>query len=362
MDKQEIRLIDILRDKISKNGPINVGAFMDLCLSHPEHGYYMKKDPFGARGDFVTAPEVSQIFGEMLGAWVADIWHQLGSPEAFTLLECGPGRGTLMADILRATRGVEGFHSALDLRLMEISPVLKSMQEEKLSLYEPQWIEGIDEIPQGQALIVIGNEFLDALPFRSYQKTRSGWAERCVDVKDSELVFTLLDEETAPNCIPFHLRDVKVGSVFEYSEVRNEFFRNLSRILADQGGAGLFIDYGHEKTAVGDTFQAIKDNSYSSVLNDIGDADLTSHVDFEMLVHNAIREVRVHGPVTQGDFLKNLGIEIRAQMLIRHGGEKHEAQIKKDLHRLVASSEMGALFKVICMCGKNEPELKPAGM
>ena len=317
---------------------MSVGQFMSLALGHPEHGYYMKRDPFGRDGDFITAPEVSQLFGEMLGAWVADIWMQMGKPEKLALLECGPGRGTLMADIMRSTKRVEGFHDAVCVHLLEISPALKEKQGKALSVYKPQWHETLESVPNDMALIVIANEFLDALPFRQYV----GESERMIALDGETLVF--VPEE---------------GDVVEDSPEREAFVKEVTMRLRAQGGAALFIDYGHVNTGEGDTFQAVKGHEYVDVFSDIGDADLTSHVDFAALAAGA--DINVGGPVTQGGFLKALGIETRAAMLKQKASVQQEEQIEKGLHRLIDSDQMGLLFKVIGFWDFHDKNFAPAG-
>jgi len=321
-------LKDIIKNKILEDGPMTVGQFMGLALGHPEYGYYMKADPLGRGGDFTTAPEVSQLFGEMIGVWVADVWIQMGRPKEFILLECGPGRGTLMADMLRATKKVEGFHGALRVHLLEMSPALKEKQAETLSAYNPQWHEVLSDVPEGCPVIVIGNEFLDALPFQQFVKVDEGEVERMIALDGDEFIFVPAE-----------------GEIFEASVERDKFVRDVCRRLKNQGGAALFVDYGHMKSAAGDTFQAVKSHEYVDVLSDIGMADLTSHVDFEAL--GKAGDTVVCGPVTQGAFLSALGIEMRAAMLKQKASEQQAETIEKGLHRLIVSDQMGTLFKVI---------------
>ena len=344
-------LLEELRRQIRQGGPMGIGEYMMQCLSHPQHGYYMKKDPFGRAGDFVTAPEVSQMFGEMIGVWAADIWRQMGAPEAFILLECGPGRGSLMADILRATRHVEGFHDAVRVHLLEISPVLKEMQGAALDGHSVCWHEALGDVPDDMPVIVIGNEFLDALPFKSLQKGGDGWGERAVALDDAEaLCFALRPLPKALQAhIPFVIQSAAAGSVSEISPARQGFVVDVAARLRAQGGAALFVDYGHVRSAVGDTFQGLKDNAYADVLSAPGDVDLTSHVDFEALVQDVPEGVTVHGPITQGAFLKGLGIEARAAALRAAGDDGQGADVQRALHRLVAPSQMGELFKVIVL-------------
>ena len=344
-------LRQFLKDQIQAHGPMDIGQFMSLALGHPQFGYYMKKDPFGVDGDFTTAPEISQIFGEMLGAWVANVWMKMGAPEAFTFLECGPGRGTLIADMLRATKGVEGFHKAARIHLLEMSPVLKEMQKEKLIpltlTLSPKgrgdviWHDALETIPRDQPIITIANEFLDALPVRQFQKTKDGWMERVVQLNGDAFEFGL-----APASFDFSGGDE--GDVFEAAPSRVLFTRGLCEIMRYVGGVGLFIDYGHIATGYGDTLQAVYKHQYCSVLENIGDADLTSHVDFEMIAVEAkIGGAKVYGPVEQGAFLKTLGIEARARALANKATPSQQDDIQKALHRLTDSSEMGRLFKVM---------------
>jgi NADH dehydrogenase [ubiquinone] 1 alpha subcomplex assembly factor 7 len=343
-----------LIDHIQAHGPIDVGQFMSMALGHPEFGYYMKKDPFGRGGDFTTAPEVSQMFGEMIGVWCADVWMQMGSPKKFSLLECGPGRGTLMADIMRATKGVDGFHKAAHVHLLEISPVLKAIQKQTLcharegghpdnkegqtpACAGVTWHESLETVPDNQPIIIVANEFLDALPFRQFVKLKSGWAERVVT---QDFKFGL--KPAANAFIPKEFQNAKEGVIYESAPARIAFVKNISELLKKNTGAALMIDYGHEKSGLGDTFQAIYKHKYTDVLEHIGDADLTSHVDFEALKQAA--DVNVHGPVEQGAFLKDMGIEIRAEIL---ASRADPAEILNALKRLSDSGQMGSLFKVM---------------
>lgn len=325
-------LEEYLRRYIATHGALDVGQFMSIALAHPEHGYYMTRDPFGAGGDFTTAPEISQMFGEMIGAWVIDIWAQMGKPERLTLVECGPGRGTLMNDILRVYKDVP-----LDVHLIEISPALKFIQQKTLKAH---WHDNIETVPTDAPVIVIGNEFLDALPFRQFVKTKDGWAERVIT---EDLSFGLRP-------IAF-VKDAPEGSIFEIAPHRIEFIKTVEDLMKRCGmGAALFIDYGHAQSGLGDTFQALHKHNTVDVLSHIGEADLTSHVDFSVFGH----------PVTtQGEFLRSLGIEARAQMLLKNANERQSADIASALHRLTSSDEMGTLFKVMGFAhGKN---IHPAG-
>lgn len=345
-------LEDLIRAQIGMNGPMDVGTFMALALGHPLHGYYMKRDPFGQGGDFTTAPEISQIFGELIGAWAADMWAQMGRPDPFILLECGPGRGTLMADALRATRKVPGFHKAAKIVLMETSLVLRDRQVQALADYDVAWVDSLDDRLMAMTdypVICIANEFLDALPVRQFVRQDGAWHERVVGVVDGALVFGLSPPVDAPS-------DAQADGIYEIAPARNAFVRQLAARLARGGGAALLIDYGYERSAAGDTVQAVRDHAFAPVLADAGDADLTAHVDFQA-VGQAAAGMIVHGPAGQGDFLRALGIGIRAEMLKSRGADA--GTIDTAVQRLTAAEEMGTLFKVMALCAG--ADLKPAG-
>ena len=332
-------LITLLKMQIAAHGPMDVGQFMAQALGHPKNGYYMKKDPFGADGDFTTAPEISQMFGEVIGAWAADVWAQLGRPAKFILLECGPGRGTLMADMMRATQSVEGFHQACQIRLLEMSPVLKEAQAKALKDYKPRWHTSLDNLSIDCPVIAIANEFLDALPIRQMENTSHGWIERLISYSAEK---------------GFHFTG-GTGEIFESAPAREEFVHLLCGRIKAHSGAALFIDYGHVKSAPGDTLQAVYRHEFVSVFENIGDADITSHVDFEAVARHA--GIDVYGPVEQGAFLKAIGIEKRAQYLEGRPKAKKD-EIEKALHRLTHSDQMGSLFKAICFSHGN---IRPAG-
>ncbi|HQX28323.1 MAG TPA: SAM-dependent methyltransferase, partial [Alphaproteobacteria bacterium] len=333
----EIILEEILKNLIREKGPIDIAEFMGLALGHPAHGYYMKGDPFGARGDFTTAPEISQMFGEMVAAWIMDVWQQMGSP-VFTLLECGPGRGTLMADIMRATKNVPGFHDSAKVHLLEISPALRAMQAAALENYAPEWHVNLETLPD-RPMIVVANEFLDALPVRQLIHTADGWKERVVGIVNGNFAFDTKE-------LPFNLPvDAAEGAIFEISPVRSQFVTDLVKKL---NGAALIIDYGHSESGIGDTLQALKSHKYISPLEEIGNADLTTHVDFHAVKLAAeAAGAEVSGPVEQGAFLKDLGIGQRAEILTLRATPAQKFDIEKALQRLVDPSQMGSLFKVM---------------
>ena len=337
--------------RIEAEGPIGVDAFMADVLGHPEHGYYMTGDPLGRAGDFVTAPEVSQMFGELVGLWCALIWTQMGRPARVNLVELGPGRGTLMADALRAVAGVEGFMSAIDVHLVETSPSLTQRQRRNLSTVECpiSWHGSIAEVSSGP-LLVIANEFLDALPIRQFVKTEVGWAERRIAAENGRLIWVEVPTLVAPP-IPAPL-----GGIVEVSPVREAAVSELAKRVTRDGGAALFIDYGHGASAAGDTLQAVKEHRYHDVLADPGAADVTSHVDFAAVARAARSAgATAFGPVTQGDFLRALGIEARARMLARGKSPREAGEVLGGLKRLTGAEEMGDLFKVLAIMPEGAP-------
>lgn len=333
-------LFDLIKRRIETTGPISVADYMDLCLGHPQYGYYMSRDPFGEKGDFTTAPEISQMFGEMIGLWSADMWMKLGSPASFTFAECGPGRGTLMKDMLRACRIVPGFAAAAEIHLIETSPLLIEKQRQNLVGYNVTWNASIDALPEDKPLILIGNEFLDALPVHQAVMTGSGWRERRIGLRDDELIFglgnTLLGDD---------MPDAPENEIYEYSPFQDAIWTNICDRIRQQRGAALVIDYGFTADATGDTLQAVKDHEYVSVFQSPGECDLTTHVNFARLQRLA-HDLNIHGPVTQEIFLKDLGIELRAEKLITANPQMRE-KITSELQRLTARDQMGELFKVM---------------
>jgi NADH dehydrogenase [ubiquinone] 1 alpha subcomplex assembly factor 7 len=340
-------LLDELQRMITFEGPISVERYMALCLSHPVHGYYVTRDPFGAGGDFTTAPEISQMFGELIGLWAAEVWRLMGAPTPVRLVELGPGRGTLISDLLRAARTVAGFSDAVDVHLVETSPVLRERQREKLagSTGSIAWHAALSEVPPGPAIIV-ANEFLDALPVRQFMRTERGWCERLVGLRDGELAFGLAAEPEAR--LP---RDGRVGDILEWPAAAIELTREMAARVG-QGGAALVVDYGDSGPAFGETLQAVKRHAFADPLAEPGDADLTVHVDFTRIAATARAcGAAVYGPVPQGDFLSALGIEARARALQARASERQAADIEGALRRLTdeTADAMGALFKVLAI-------------
>lgn len=347
-------LADILADLIKKNGPLSVADYMRLALQHPEFGYYRHGDPLGQGGDFITAPEISQMFGEMIGLWCADLWRQMGKPESFTLLELGPGRGTLMQDALRAAAKIFGFHQALKLHLLESSETLRAKQKEKLIVFHPTYITDLNDLPR-QPLIVIANEFFDALPIRQFEKSFDGWHERMVTAVDGKLAFALLPpDETIKLLLPESMRAANPGTVYELSPASMNMVRDLAKIVANRGGGALMVDYGYLVPDGKPTLQAVSNHQFTDVLGNVGESDLTALVDFGLLQRAAfIDDIKVHGPVGQGAFLRALGIELRAEQLKRQATPEQTNAIDKALHRLTNDSEMGTLFKAMAVTSSN---------
>jgi NADH dehydrogenase [ubiquinone] 1 alpha subcomplex assembly factor 7 len=342
-----------IRKLIKSSGPMPVWRYMELCLTHPEHGYYVSRDPLGREGDFTTAPEVSQMFGELLGLWTASVWKAIGSPPALRLVELGPGRGTMMADALRALRVLPPLYQSLSVHLVEINPVLREKQRATLEgVRNIAWHDSIDEVPEGPA-VILANEYFDVLPIHQVVKREGGWHERVVDLDaNGRLVF---DAGAAPIprfevLLPPLVRAAPIGAVFEWRP-DGEIMKIATRVR-DQDGAALIIDYGHLRSDAGDTFQAIARHSFADPLKNSGQADVTAHVDFQALAR-AAEDVgaRVHGPVTQGEFLKRLGIETRAVTLMGKTTPEVSADISSALKRLTDSGRdgMGSMFKVLAI-------------
>jgi SAM-dependent MidA family methyltransferase len=340
---------------IRAEGPLPVSRYMALCLGHPVHGYYMTRDPFGALGDFTTAPEISQMFGELLGVWAAQLWQAMGAPSAIRLVELGPGRGTLMADMLRAARVLPGFRQALSVHLVEMSPVLRELQARALSgQTEPVWHDRLEEALDGP-VIVIANEFLDALPIDQYVMTQQGWRERLVGLDDAgALCFGLGGVDAGLGL------DAPSGSVFEQPRAALDCIASLSAHVADAGGAALLIDYGSDRSGFGDTLQAVRRHGFAPVLADPGEADLTVHVDFQRMADAGLRAgAAVHGPARQGSFLGALGLAERAQALSSRATPDQAKAIRDAVARLTdpAPTAMGTLFKCLALAHKDLPPL-----
>ncbi|MDD5586147.1 MAG: SAM-dependent methyltransferase [Alphaproteobacteria bacterium] len=381
-------LLAIVRDIIADEGPITVARYMELALQHPEHGYYRNHDPLGKDGDFVTAPEISQMFGELIGLWCAEAWQQSGRPDSFVLLELGPGRGTLLQDALRATEKIAGFHRAMRLVMIECNAALRKQQQEKLTAHKPEYIGGPGQLPS-MPLLFVANEFFDALPVRQFVKTQLGWRERLVDFQDGKLAFAegeVLNDFFAEDIVAAIPRKVmtfpapcvpRSGSeteppvycpananeaedherlFYETSPQSLGLMQQLSAHIARHGGAGLIVDYGYAAPPGMETLQAVSRHQFADVLTNPGEADLTTHVDFSALKLIAGHEgAHVAGPVGQGAFLRALGIELRAKQLKHNAAREQSDAVDAALHRLTDADQMGVLFKVM---GVLSPDIK----
>ena len=338
-----------IRRRIALAGPMPVAEYMALCLFDPAHGYYTTHDPFGARGDFITAPEVSQMFGELIGLWVSAVWKQMGAPENVRLIELGPGRGTMMKDALRAVQIVPEFRAAIVAHLVEVSPLLRAQQEKTLEdVGVPVfWHAALAEVPKGPA-IILANEFFDALPVNQAIKTERGWHERRIQIDSTDQLAFTIAPETLPffqTLLPPALQAPRAGAIFEWRADAAAI--ELGRRIADGRGAALVIDYGHTETGLGETLQAVGQHAYADPLTFPGSLDLTAHVDFQSL-GRAIEAMGTagFGPIEQSLFLRRLGIEQRAAALKAKAARV--ADIDQELARLIGHNRtaMGELFKV----------------
>jgi SAM-dependent MidA family methyltransferase len=338
-----------IREIIAQEGPISVERFMELALTHPTLGYYTTRNPFGAEGDFITSPEISQMFGELLGLWAAQVWSQIGAPETLRLVELGPGRGTLMADALRAARAAPDFFAALHVELIEASDIQIEQQRQALDgCGRPvSWHRTLDGVPPGPA-IFIANEFFDALPVRHYVKSPEGWRERQVGLDpEGALTFGVSSEVE-----PYIKVKAEDGAVLEISAAAQRLMTRITARIVIENGALLAVDYGYDHTTLGETLQAVKAHEYVDPLAEPGEADLTTHVDFSALSRAArSANAQVFGPVGQGDFLREIGIEQRAAALKAQATPEVAEQIDLALARLAGAgeNEMGELFKVLAV-------------
>jgi NADH dehydrogenase [ubiquinone] 1 alpha subcomplex assembly factor 7 len=341
------KLEEIIIAMIEAEGPMPLDRYMALCLSHPVHGYYMTRDPFGASGDFTTSPEISQVFGELIGVWLLNSWAALGSPKNFALVELGPGRGTLMADISRAVKAVPEFAKGAEVHLVETSPALRNLQKEKLG--EVIWHDTVASLP-AMPCFIIANEFFDALPIQQFENRAGRWFQRSVGYSDGALKMGLVP--SAPM--------VGEEGFYEVSPVSKAIAEDVGAHIAKHGGTALVIDYGHLKTAVGDTLQALRKHEFVSVLDQPGESDITAHVDFEALAKSFISGgVDLLPMLTQGQFLKAMGLDLRTEKL----AAKLVGQAKEDLiaasRRLADADQMGNLFKGMAVVQKIRQPIYP---
>lgn len=315
----------IIREKIAARGPMPVDEYMALCLYHPTYGYYITRDPLGSTGDFITSPEISQLFGEMLALWAIEKWQALGSPTRFTLLECGPGRGTLMHDLLRAAKALPAFLNAAYVILCETSPVLRLKQKQLLAQYNTVWIDDITTLP-AQPTLLVANEFLDAFPIKRFVND----AEQCVILKDNALAFS------------------REGSVRETSPAIENWMNTFCAHLKAHGGAGCFIDYAYEGNGHVDTLQAVKNHKPASLFEQPGECDLTAYVNYSPLIALAQKHgLKTESVVSQRHFLMRYGIELRLAQLLKKAIPEQIDPLKSGVARLLDSKTMGNQFKIL---------------
>ncbi|WP_454761499.1 class I SAM-dependent methyltransferase [Caulobacter segnis] len=353
-------LLDRLKTQIAQDGPIGVPEFFTRCLHDPRDGYYAMRPDLGAGGDFITAPLVSQMFGELIGLWAIETWTRMGRPSPFRLVEMGPGDGTLMSDLLRAGKLEPDFLAAAEVWLVEVSAPLKARQAAKLGDM-PRWVGRLDEVPAGAPMILVANELLDCLPARQFVRTKDGWAERVIGLgEDGALAFGLRSlgksaDTPIPNPSPIE-GEGSIGQIWESSPAQAALASDIAHRLAADGGAALLIDYGRAAPEAGDTLQAIQGHQKVDPLKTAGLADLTVWADFPAVVAAARETGAKAGPIiTQAEFLTALGIEARAQALATARPDRAD-QVARQLDRLIGEAQMGALFKVACLTA---PDLSP---
>jgi NADH dehydrogenase [ubiquinone] 1 alpha subcomplex assembly factor 7 len=350
-----------IRKRIKLAGPMPVRQFMTLCLTHPDHGYYTTRDPIGVDGDFITSPEVSQVFGELIGLWAASAWHQMGQPENVRLVELGPGRGTMMLDALRAAQAVPAFRAAIVAHLVEVNPKLREKQQQALGTVDvpSMWHETFEEVPDGPAIIV-ANEFFDALPINQAIKQFNGWYERVVEIDGNDNLVFGIASEVIPlfdQLVPVAVREAPVGAIYEWRT--DNLALGIGQRVVRQGGAALIVDYGHTQSSTGETLQAVGGHAFVNPLTSPGEVDLTAHVDFEAISLAAeSMGARIHGPVDQTRLLRNLGIDKRAAALKAYASPEKANEIDEACKRLLGETRtgMGKLFKAIAI---SHPDLGP---
>ena len=350
-------LSDKIARRIRAEGALTMAAYMAMALHDPDDGYYARRHPIGAAGDFITAPEISQVFGELIGLWCADLWQRAGRPDPLVLIELGPGRGTLMADLLRAAAVVPAFRAALRVHLVEASAPLRAEQRRRLGEAEAVWVERLDEVPPGPMLIV-ANEFFDALPVRQFVRGADGWAERLVGLgRDGRLALVESRSVGAHLLIPPPVRDAPAGAVVEISPPALALIAAIAQRLREATGALLLIDYGRSPQPAAASLRAMRAHRPADLLEAPGSADLTADVDFDSLAEIALAAgAAVYGPENQGDFLRALGAEARlARLLAGASTVAQRARLEGGVRRLIDAAGMGTLFKAMAVTSPGFP-------
>ncbi len=352
-------LKNYLTGLIKHQGDLPISEYMRICLYHPRYGYYNQENPIGRSGDFITAPEISQIFGEIIGLWAANIWHNMGSPKRFYLVELGGGYGSLMADMLRAQKIVPHMHEALEVHMVETSEKLSQKQKQKIEALAYDipcfWHKDIKTLPDDAPVLFIGNEFFDALPVHHIQKKNESWHERCVglDIAD-ELIFTLSEESLQPPATHPLIDDAKEDDILEFSTDALALISQVAERIKKQRGACLFADYGYAYPHFGETLQAVKAHKFVDILENPGCADMTAHVDFGALAQTAfVHDIKILPLLSQAAFLNILGIKQRAEALTQNADEQTQKAIISQVERLTGEKQMGNLFKIF-MCGSHD--------
>ncbi|MEM6811733.1 MAG: SAM-dependent methyltransferase [Pseudomonadota bacterium] len=374
MSSEPTPLEIIIKDKIRTDGPITIAEYMSLCLGHEKYGYYQSQNIIGQSGDFTTAPEISQLFGEILAAWVIDVWSKMGQPSKVHLVECGPGRGTLMDDILRIAQKYSQFYDAVHITMLETSSLLIDKQKKKLQERIVQakiqdkvtWVHNVSMISHTEPLIILGNEFLDALPIHQYRFTDTGWKEKYIDLNKND-AFHYIEKSVKNEDLKLFPRSLLKPQLEDHLEVSHEavnFMESLAKLMRNKQSIALFIDYGYVLPAYEATLQAVKTHRQADIFDTPGFCDLTAYVNFfhlsEIILNN---NLMLFGPVSQSHFLTQLGIELRADQLIQNASTQEADEIKTALRRLIGNdthnNEMGDLFKVIAFT--NDEALKAEG-
>lgn len=358
MPKDATPLEERLIALIQSRGPISIADYMADALFHPHDGYYTSQAPIGAKGDFTTAPEISQIFGELIGLWMVQSWTEMGAPKSFNLVELGPGRGVLMQDMLRAAKLRPEFLDAAQIFLVETSGRLRHEQQRRLRDADiaPRWADRFSDLPAAPTLLV-ANEFFDCLPIRQFVRTESGWRERLVGVENGALAFTLAATPPLPAIKLPEKEAASPGDIFEINEGAEALTEEIARALAANGGRALIVDYGHLNAGFGDTLQSVRRHAYWPVLASPGKADITAHVNFERLVAAAFAAgAAAFGPTSQGAFLERLGVAARLERLAAGKSAEEAAELFAGAHRIASPTRMGELFKAVCLSAPGLPE------